>query len=49
MIREPQPCVVWTPADRLVVVDHELVSTQVSLGDKMTMATVIMQGRDGQG
>ena len=38
MIREPQPCVVKIPADGLVVVGRDLESTQVRVGDKISVA-----------
>ena len=41
MIREPQPCVVKIPADGLVV-GRELESTQVKVGDKISVAMLSM-------
>ena len=49
MTREPQPCVVWIPADGLTVVGSELESTRVKVGDRMSVPTVSVQDRESDG
>ena len=44
MTRELQPCVVRIPADGLTCIDRKLGLTQVKVRDKMSLATVSVQG-----
>ena len=44
MTRELQPCVVRIPADGVAYIGRELESTQVKVRDKMSVATVSVQG-----